>query len=427
MGGYSREDIRKIHQFPHLLGKIAGKGKLTLQHSEWIRYCWHPSENRSMQAHRGSYKTTAIVAVGSLWWLLFNPNDRIGLIRKTYTDSADVVRMVGLMAELPEVQRLFLDVQGVAPKKIIDRDGVILWNFKGTVTPEPSLQAHGLDYGMTGKHYDRIVCDDFVTLRDRVSRAEREKTGQVLEELMTNIIDPGKPVITIGTPWHKSDAWKKCPPGRKVNVFDAGILTREEIEAKRRTTSPSLFAANYLLEHVDDENALFREPVYAPWDTASVTEAVAHVDAAFDGDHYCAHTIIGRRKDGRFCGVGFVFPGNVKDWLGKIVERNRRFNVAATYNETNPDKGYTADALRGAGERVNTYAEHANKHNKISTVLYTKWPMIEWDDRTEDEYMAQCLDYREGQEPDDAPDSAASLFREWDGKRASIGTLFGRN
>jgi hypothetical protein len=37
---------------------------------------------------------------------------------------------------------------------------------------------------------------------------------------------------------------------------------------------------------------------------------------------------------------------------------------------------------------------------------------LEWAPDTDEEYMNQILDYREGSEPDDAPDSAASLFTE---------------
>jgi hypothetical protein len=34
-----------------------------------------------------------------------------------------------------------------------------------------------------------------------------------------------------------------------------------------------------------------------------------------------------------------------------------------------------------------------------------------WDENIQPEYMNQILDYMEGQEPDDCPDSAASLLR----------------
>jgi hypothetical protein len=52
-----------------------------------------------------------------------------------------------------------------------------------------------------------------------------------------------------------------------------------------------------------------------------------------------------------------------------------------------------------------------NKAVKISTYLYQAWRYIEWAPETEDGYLEQILDWKEGVEPDDAPDSAASLFK----------------
>jgi hypothetical protein len=61
-----------------------------------------------------------------------------------------------------------------------------------------------------------------------------------------------------------------------------------------------------------------------------------------------------------------------------------------------------------------------NKHLKISTHLYNAWPYLEWDPDTDEEYMNQVLDYREGATPDDSPDGAASLFREGFPKRNTL-------
>jgi len=44
--------------------------------------------------------------------------------------------------------------------------------------------------------------------------------------------------------------------------------------------------------------------------------------------------------------------------------------------------------------------------------LSHSWAEIIWDSETDDEYMGQIVDWQEGAEPDDAPDSAASLLRE---------------
>jgi hypothetical protein len=69
---------------------------------------------------------------------------------------------------------------------------------------------------------------------------------------------------------------------------------------------------------------------------------------------------------------------------------------------------------------VKDYTERMNKHLKISTHLYNVWPYLEWDPDTDGEYMLQVTDYREGSMPDDAPDSAASLFREAFSTRKSV-------
>lgn len=52
-----------------------------------------------------------------------------------------------------------------------------------------------------------------------------------------------------------------------------------------------------------------------------------------------------------------------------------------------------------------------NKHQKISGYLYDQWTNIEWDEKTDLEYLVQITDYEKGGEPDDAPDSAASLVQ----------------
>ena len=58
------------------------------------------------------------------------------------------------------------------------------------------------------------------------------------------------------------------------------------------------------------------------------------------------------------------------------------------------------------------YHEVQNKHVKIVNYLGEMWQDIEWAEETQPEYLEQIVDYREKEEPDDAPDSAAALLRE---------------
>jgi hypothetical protein len=238
-------------------------------------------------------------------------------------------------------------------------------------------------------------------------------------EIQANIIDPGKGIGYIGTPWHREDAWKYvnslCPIA-KYPVSEFNFIGNEELGKKRRMTTPSLFAANYELELHTDESLLFSEPTYSKgWDY-SIREVLAHVDAAYDGTHYCALTIaapLPKAKDGQYYQiVGFCYAGNVKDWIPEIVRLYKKYRVRYIYCETNPDKGYTADKLAEMGMRTKSYGEGMNKYLKISTFLFDVWRHLLWAPDTDEEYMAQVMDYKEGTEPDDAPDSAASLFRE---------------
>ena len=416
----SEKSICLIANQPHLFGHIIGMDKLDKVHTEWIRYAWDSNEPRALQAFRGGYKTTSICTLGAIRWLLFNPNERIALVRKHFGNAAEVVNAVAAAMDLPQTQEVFKYRNGDYARFKVRRDGYLTFSFKKTVTPEPSVLALGIDGEFTGKHFDKILSDDFVTLKDRISRAERRNTKLKVMELATNIIDPGKGSSWIGTPWHRNDAWKVvrslCPIAKYPVGKYGYIIGNEEIEKKRKKITPALFAANYDLELIADKSLLFQDPVYSKgWDY-NVRGVMAHIDAAYDGTHYCAMTIAsplrGSGDETYYQAVGFAYPGNIQDWYSEIDRLCKKYHVSYLYEETNADKGMSARDLSARGIRMKTYGEGQNKHLKISTCLYKVWRYIEWAPETDDEYMAQVIDYREGSQPDDAPDSAASLFRE---------------
>lgn len=412
--------VKLLIDQPHLLGWLIGKDKLTPLHSEWIKYCWDSNKPRALMAFRGGYKSTAIDTVGVIRNFIVNPNERIALIRKSYQDSCTIVNAVKQAMELPELKEVFRVAHGFIPKATMAKEGKLRYNFKTTITPEVSFTAHGLESSLTGMHYDRIICDDIITLKDRISKAEREKTKEMVNEIATNIIDPGKGSIWIGTPWHRDDAWTEINKFADIAMYpitEFNFLGPNAIEEKKRTTTPFLYSANYELEIRKDETSLFTEPKTAEgWDYFK--RSYAHVDAAFDGNHYCGLTILSPLDNNepsmarKFQGIGFAYPGNVKAWVSEIARYYRKYKCQYIYCETNPDKGYLANQLQKEGLRVRTYAESENKHIKISTNLYEYWDRIYWSPDTDPEYLNQILDYREGSEPDDAPDSCASLIRE---------------
>jgi hypothetical protein len=417
---FNDEILKGLIDNPHLLGHLMGKDKLNPLHSEWIKYCWDSNEPRALMAFRGGYKSTAIDVVGIVRWFLLQPNDRIAIIRKSFNDAATIVSAVKQAMELPQIKELFKYAHGFYPKATMAKDGKLRYNFKTTITPEVSLTAHGIDSSLTGMHYDKIICDDIITLRDRVSKAERERTKEIVNELATNIIDPGKGSLWIGTPWHQDDAWSEINKFADIAMYpmsEFNFLGEKAMEDKKKTTTPFLYAANYELEIHKDENSLFSDPNMAEgWDYTK--KSYAHIDCAYDGDHYCALTIVSPLDNDnpvlakKFQAIGFAYPGNCKAWANEVARLYRKYKCRFLLNETNPDKGYFANQMEKLGVRTKTYAESENKHIKISTNLYEYWDCIYWSPDTDPEYLNQILDYREGSEPDDAPDSCASLLRE---------------
>jgi hypothetical protein len=173
---FSAKEVDMILKHPHLLGHLIGKTKLTQQHSDWIHYLWCNEEHCSIQAHRGSYKTTSVAEVGSIWWHLFHPSDRIALVRKPYTEASKTLGAIARYYQLEVIQALFTFVQGFCPRMLERKENRLVFNFKREITKEGSLDAWGTDQQMTGNHYDKILTDDIVVLKDRLSKAEREKT-----------------------------------------------------------------------------------------------------------------------------------------------------------------------------------------------------------------------------------------------------------
>lgn len=407
---WTDKDLDLIRDHPHTLGHIIGKTKLTEQHSKWIKDIWDSGVHEGLQGHRGSYKTTAITEVGIIRWLLFHPNDRIALIRKPFTEAAKTLTAIRNYMKLETIQSLFKFAHGFIPLEIRGRDKSVIYNFKQQITKEGSIDAYGPDGSITGNHYDKIHCDDIVTLKDRISKAEREKTKEALRELITNIIDPGKTLQHVGTPWHKDDAWQILPAKYKYNTKDTGILSEEEIQEKKSKTTKVLYSINYDLKHIVDDDAVFIEPKYKIW-KPNVSKVIAHIDAKFQGDHTGALTFMALRPDGFIQCKGFLFEENVKTKIKWIHELYKKLYCRKIWVETNPDKGYTADLMAELGMKVETYHEDMNKDHKIQSFLKHFWSKLLWAHDNDPYYMSQIVDYREGEEPNDAPDSAASLLR----------------
>ena len=411
--------LELIKSNPYLIGKAYGYDRLTELHNTWIKKFMYSDKDYLLQAHRGSFKTTClIIALGLL--MITRPNMTMAVFRKTDDDVVEVIKGVEKFLNSNTVRTIVGALWGVN-LKIVSTQTQISTNLMTKNRGVPQLRGMGCSGSITGKHVDRLFTDDIINVKDRTSEAERKRIKSIYQELR-NIINRGGIIGNTGTPWHKEDAFMLMPKPEVYTCYDTGFISKEELKKIKASMTPSLFAANYELKHIADENALFTNPQYTD-DESLIYDGMCHIDAGYGGEDYTAFTIM-KKTDSGFIAFGKMWSKHVDDCLEEIFLLREKYRAGTICVEHNGDKGYLSKELYKKAEEyyergliqskyvdVNGYHEAMNKDVKIKTYLYTHWNSIKWLENTDYEYMTQILDYTDDAAHDDSPDSAASLLR----------------
>lgn len=380
-------------------------------HGEWIRKMLTATEDMTLQAHRGSYKTTCLCVAIALLMMRYREKNII-FLRKTDSDVAEVITNVLRILQNPVMRDIYRALTGAELN--IMRSNSTEITTTAYAAPKGAAQLLGIGIGgsLTGKHADIIITDDIVNLKDRQSRAERDRTKAVYQELQ-NVKNRGGRMINTGTPWHKEDAFMLMPEPIRYDCYSTGLLSKEQIDALRKSMAPSLFAANYELQHIASENALFTTPPQFFAQPELLRDGIAHIDAAYGGEDYTAFTC-GKRVGDTLYMYGKMWQKHADTVLDYCLSEAERLMCGPVLCEDNGDKGFLAREIVEKGQPARKYHEKENKYYKISSFLRKWWDNIVWLQGTDKEYLAQIMDYTEDAEHDDAPDSAAVVCRYYD-------------
>lgn len=405
----NREDIKVLlKEQPYKIGHFVGFKDLTELHNRWLRSFLYGKEDITLLAHRGSYKTTDLSLFLAIHAVI-KPNETVDFFRKTDTDVTEVMNQTAKILKtgaMREVARMLYGTDLILEKETANE---IHTNLCTSTKGASQILGLGITTSITGKHADIVVTDDIVNIKDRISKAERERTKIQYMELQ-NIVNRGGRFINTGTPWHKEDAISLMPNVQKYDCYSTGLIDRQKLEQLRESMSDSLFAANYELKHIADANAMFTSPQFTDA-TGLIYGGLAHIDAAYGGEDSTAFTAFKRQPDGSLVGFGKRWEKHVDDCLPEILEIHKRLRLGSVACEKNADKGYLAKEMNKVGLPPFLYSETMNKFVKISTYLRKEWSNIRWLEETDPEYVNEILDYSEFAEHDDCPDSAASLIR----------------
>jgi len=382
-------------------------------HGPWMEEIIWGIEDMTLQSHRGSYKTTCL-AVSIVNIMLTQRGKNIIFLRKTDNDVAEVLQAVRAALLHPLTQAICQVLTGKPLELYLATNKKITTSLYSRAGGAPQLLGIGLGSSLTGKHADIIITDDIVNRLDRQSKAERERTKQIYQELQ-NLRNPGGRIINTGTPWHKEDAFTLMPAPMQYDCYTTGLLSKEQIEQLRMNMAPSLFAANYELKHIASEGALFTSVPKILRETDDLgnhrlRNGIAHIDAAYGGEDGTAFTLARKEGDTIYL-YGRLWQSHVDTVLQTAIRLSKEYQCGPIYVELNADKGYLSREIRNHNYAAFGYTEDENKYIKISSYLRKWWKNIVIIQGTDPAYIDQILDYTDTAAHDDAPDSAASVCR----------------
>lgn len=405
-----KQAIDFLTKAPDEFGHLLGFTKLEKLHRKWMIEMIKGKDDQTLQASRGVYKTTCASIALALIIILF-PNKRTMFMRKTDTDVKEVIKQVQKILLNPKTQVLVQAIYGKPLLLTVQSATEISTNLTNDIKGTSQLVGIGMGSSLTGKHFDFIFTDDIVNINDRTSRAERERTKLVYQELQ-NIKNRGGKIFNTGTPWHKDDCFSIMPNISRYDCYNEEvkkIISAEQLEKIKQTMTASLFAANYELRHIAEDDVIFSNPVTGA-SSELVKNGVSHCDAAFYGEDYTAFTICAYHG-GKYYVFGKCWRKHIDDVMDICVDLHNKFLCGKLYIEKNADKGYVAKEFRKKGLRVVTYNESQNKFVKITTHLKFVWQQVVFVEGTDEEYINMICDYNENAEHDDCPDSLASILR----------------
>ncbi|NMB82894.1 MAG: hypothetical protein GYA14_13865 [Ignavibacteria bacterium] len=361
-----------------------------------------------LQAHRNSYKTTTII-LSIVLLLIIDPRITILVVRKSDELASQLCYEVRKNLKREEISALLSNLYKINVGKIKETQNTI---DLGLTKREPSLMTVGLNKNLTGLHFSVIICDDIITEKDRYSKKEREATKRFFWELK-NILKKDstyKKIVLVGTPWHAEDLFSDLKTEiLKYDIYSTKIFNSNEIELLKKSMPASLFACNYELRHINDDENYFND-LNIDEISFENKKVFMHIDTAFGGSDYTAITLCFIESN-KFYVRGFCKRKNSFDLIDYFIKLTKDYNVIRLYIETNSDQGAIARELKDkVACNIIGYRETRKKHLKIIESIKKNSDRIVIDINSEQEYLNQLLNYSDFSVNDDAPDSLATLL-----------------
>jgi predicted phage terminase large subunit-like protein len=236
---------------------------------------------------RGHFKTT-IRSIGySIQLILNNPNVRILINHKILGKARDILREIkGHFEKNKKLIYFYGDRRG----ETWGTDSIIVKRDK--ILKEPTISIGSPDHEATSGHYDYILNDDLVGLKDMVSQAERDKTLRYYKTL-PYLKEPTGHIKNTGTRWNLDDLYNYLINQRSLVVRVKKAVENEipifperftlEALKKMENDDPIMYEAQMMNNPTAMKDQLYSLDKLQLFDMESFkpTYNIAYIDPAF--------------------------------------------------------------------------------------------------------------------------------------------------
>lgn len=231
---------------------------------------------------RGTLKTTVVTIGFVLQWFLVHPDSRVLIDSETSTNSTGFLGEIkGHLEGNDAYREVFKAIHGVYPDAN-SKDKSTRWTnsqvdlaCRSKPRKEASIDTGGVDTTKNSRHYDLIVFDD---LHSEINTQTKEQIEKVKNhwKLAFSLLDPGCPVIVIGTRWDFNDLYQMILDehkskyniiARKAVGDDGDLLYPAKLDQaflddKRELQGSYIYSCQYNNEPVDSEAAKFKRDYF---------------------------------------------------------------------------------------------------------------------------------------------------------------------
>lgn len=230
---------------------------------------------------RGTFKSSVVTIGFTLQFFLNEPDGRVMIDSETFSKAKAFFREIKWHLEQNEAYReVFYSIHGVYPlrstksKAELWTDSELILACRKQPKKEPSISCAGIDVTKNGMHYDLIICDDLHSEQNTTGMNAIERIKDVIDhyKLLFSLLDPGKPLIVIGTRWHMADLYQhiidfesdsfnilvKSAYNPDGSLLFPEVLSEKELDKIRKRQGTSIFSKQYLNQVVSDEDATFK-------------------------------------------------------------------------------------------------------------------------------------------------------------------------